>query len=74
MKADRNQLVMQGLTSDPFKNIKSVGGIPLRLHVAAMFMAPFCGEVSRSKIEVAAKDCLMMADALIKAHNDTCGG
>jgi len=61
MKVDRNQ---------------AVGGVPLRLQIAAQLFGPLCGVVRDSEIGLTVEQLLpqsvILADALIAAHNATC--
>lgn len=84
MKVDRNQNVcayQQNYIEYPpehefgVSQVQTIGGIPLRLELAARFMA---GELGRDDCTVSdfvksSRWNLQLADALIEAHNATCG-
>lgn len=55
--------------------VQTIGGIPLRLELAARFMAArIAREYLPDSVEKSAPtDALKRADALIAAHNATCG-
>jgi hypothetical protein len=58
MKVDRNQLV---------------DGIPLRLDIAQKLVAACFSDVPMHLAVKCVTECLEFADALIDAHNATCG-
>lgn len=67
-KVDRNQSTIPVVTQRHPK-----GGIPLRLEIASMLLA---GAISRPNFQINNNRCIelfLIADALIAAHNETCG-
>jgi len=83
MKVDRNQNCQSHQVrcidhSDEngfaVERVDTVGGIPLRLELAARFMAARIarGYLPDSVEKSAPTDALKRADALIEAHNATC--
>lgn len=83
MKVDRNEMV--GGVMEPHETHRDgdvdyhaglhIGGIPLRLEIAARLLVPIYADMSAAKgaMFTAAKTALADADALIAAHNATCG-
>jgi hypothetical protein len=77
MKVDRNQLTtpVEDTTIDMDTGLpmyRSAGGTPLRLEIAARLLA---GVRASYPCKISARDiseALGAADALIKAHNETC--
>ena len=87
MKIDPNQLVggcvetvvtfTNPNTGEQTVKDKHVGGIPLRLEIAARLLAGFAQQANATEewdtARDACGDALAIADALIAAHNDTAG-
>jgi hypothetical protein len=67
-------------TFNTYAGMGSESNIPIRLEIAARVVQGFLANTSVSISEYAwerqcqaiARDCLVLADALIEAHNETC--
>lgn len=75
MKVDRNQLVPN---VDLYNGDSAIAffGVPLRLEIAARFVASITSEIrhyDNEELTQIGDRMLEVADLLIAAHNETCG-